>query len=71
MYFINFGISEGDKEKFTMVQFMADGLIIQAKTDSFFPGLVNLNSRLIRSRIFNLPKDNNICTKPLRGSLPD
>lgn len=52
-YFINFGIAEGDKHKFTMLHFMADGLIIQAQTTDIFPGLVNLNSEFMGS-----PTDN-------------
>ena len=31
-YFINFGIAEGNKTKFTVLHFMADGLIFQAQT---------------------------------------
>jgi ABC-type multidrug transport system ATPase subunit len=46
-YFINFGIAEGNKTKFNVLHFMADGLIIQARTKCLFPGLVNFNSELI------------------------
>jgi ABC-type polysaccharide/polyol phosphate transport system ATPase subunit len=49
-YFINFGIAKGDENKFTVLHFMADGLIIQAQTAIRFPGLVNLNCEFIRSQ---------------------
>lgn len=50
-YFINIGLAENlsrdNRNHYSMIQFIADSIVVEAVTEEVFPGLVNLNSKLV------------------------
>lgn len=51
-YFINLGLAEnlsdiGNRGHYSMIQFIADSIVVEAVTEKLFPGLVNLNGSLL------------------------
>jgi len=51
-YFVSVAIAEmlsgfDNKEHYSILQFIGDAMVIESKSDSIFPGLVNLDARLV------------------------